>query len=468
MSLTKNIAKNTLYLAIGKVVSTALGVLVIALLLRYLSPDDYGRYTTVLAFILLFGTLVDFGLNLTTTQEISLPKTDVSKTLSAIFTLRLLMNIALLLLLPIILLVFPYENHVKDAILISSVLFFTYSLFQVLASYFQKELQAGKVAFSELVGRIVLLGATIVAIKFKFTFTEIMLTIVMSSLAQFWMLLRFTLNRIKLKLIIDFEIWKRIMGKTWPIALSVIFTTIYFKGDAIILSLTRPYADVGIYGAAYKILEVLITLPILFMGLILPHLTRTYAENNKKQFNVFIQKAWDALSLITIPLVVGTLVLAKPIMSLIAGKGYENSAIVLQILIIAAGVIFLGSLFTHAIVAVNQQKSMIKYYAIAAGIAVVLYILFIPTYTYYAAAGVTIVAELLIAITALIKVKKASHFTLSLKIFSKAVLASLVMAVTIYFASSLHILILVVFGAVLYLALLRLQKITLKNLELNI
>ncbi|MBI2636735.1 MAG: oligosaccharide flippase family protein, partial [Parcubacteria group bacterium] len=138
MSTAQRIAKNTLYLGLGKVLSTALGVLTVALLLRYLSVDDYGRYTTVLAFILLFGTFVDFGLNLTTTQDISLPNTDVGRTLSAIFTLRLLVNVALVLLLPVILLAFPYEREVKDAILISSVLFFTFSLFQVLASYFQK------------------------------------------------------------------------------------------------------------------------------------------------------------------------------------------------------------------------------------------------------------------------------------------------------------------------------------------
>ncbi|MAG28833.1 hypothetical protein CL632_01650 [bacterium] len=450
MSLTKNIAKNTIYLAIGKVLSTALGVLVIALLLRYLSPDDYGRYTTVLAFILLFGTFVDFGLNLTTTQDISLPKTDVSRTLSAIFTLRLIVNVILVLLLPLILLAFPYEQTVKDAILISSVLFFTYSLFQVLASYFQKELQAGKVAFAELVGRIILLLTTIVAIQFKFSFTEIMLTIVASSLAQFWMLLRFTSRAIKLQLIIDFEIWKRIMTKTWPIALSVIFTTIYFKGDAIILSLTRPYADVGIYGAAYKILEVLITLPILFMGLILPHLARTYAENNKEEFNKFIQKAWDALALVTIPMVIGTLILAKPIMTLIAGSGYEDSAIVLQILIIAAGIIFLGSLFTHAIVAVNQQKHMIKYYGFAAVLAIILYIIFIPTYTYYAAAVVTVIAELLIALAAFIKVKKQSQFTLSMKGFITILFASILMGLALYIFSNTGLGILIILGIIIY------------------
>ena len=454
MSITKQIAKNTFYLGLGKILSTALGVLTIALLLRYLSADDYGRYTTVLAFILLFGTFADLGLNLTTTQDISLPETNIERTLSSIFTLRILINIALVLLLPIILLAFPYEAEVKNAILISSVLFFTYSLFQILSSYFQKTLQAGKVAIAELVGRFVLLFTTIIAIYFQFSFLEIMLTIVASSLAQFWVLLRLTSRAINLKLTIDIQIWKRIMSKTWPIALSVIFTTIYFKGDAIILSLTRPYTDVGIYGASYKILEVLITLPILFMGLVLPHLSRNFALADARKFNNTIQKAWDALSLVTIPMVIGTLILAKPIMNLIAGEGYQDSVAVLRILIIAAGIIFLGSLFTHAIVAINQQKYMIKYYAIAAIIAVALYIIYIPTYTYYAAATVTVLAEFLIAIAAFIKVKQTTSISLSMNIFFKTIILSSIMGVILYLLQSINIIILILIGSIVYLGLL--------------
>ncbi|MBI2051074.1 MAG: flippase [Parcubacteria group bacterium] len=450
MLTEQRIAKNTLYLATGKVLSTGLGVLTVALLLRYLSVDDYGRYTTVLAFILLFGTFVDFGLNLTTTQDISLPGTDVERTISAIFTLRLLVNIVLALLLPVILLAFPYEQTVKNAILISSVLFFTSSLFQVLASYFQKELQAGKVAFAELVGRVALLMTTMTAIYFGFSFIEIMLTIVASSLTQFWVLVRFTARAIKLELVVDRAIWARIISKTWPIALSVIFTTIYFKGDAIILSLTRPYQDVGIYGAAYKILEVLITVPILFMGLVLPLLSRQFSQNDTKGFNSTIQKAWDALVLVTVPLVVGTLILAEPIMTLIAGSGYEPSAGVLRILIVAAGFIFLGSLFAHAVVAIGKQKQMIKYYALAAALAVILYIIYIPAYTYYAAAGVTVLSEFLIALAAGIMVWRASWFKLSLRGLLASLGASTVMGAVLYALAGQNVLAALLAGTAVY------------------
>lgn len=240
------------------------------------------------------------------------------------------------------------------------------------------------------------------------------------------------------------------MAKTWPIAVSVLLTTIYFKGDTLVMSLTRSYEDVGIYGAAYKILEVLISLPILFMSLVLPPLSRSFSEDDKQKFGQLLQKAWDGLCLFTLPMVAGTLVLAKPIISLIAGPGYEPASGVLQILIVATGIIFLGSLFTHAIVAVNEQKNMIVYYLIAAIVAVILYIKFIPVYSYYAAAITTVIAELLISLAAFYKVKRKASFNLSLTSFGKTLSASIFMAAAIYYLPAWPLFILIPAGAAIY------------------
>lgn len=458
MSLTIKIVKNTAYLALGKFLGTAIGLITIALILRYLSPDDYGRYTTIIAFIMLFGTITDFGLNLTTTQDISLPGADAGRTIANVFTLRLMANFALIALLPLILFFFPYEAPVKQGILITTILFFSLSLFQVLSSYFQKTLEAGWVALSELAGKIIVLAMTLWAIGHNWPLLAILATVAAGGVGQLLVLLIFTAKRIHLRLAFDWLVWQRIILKTWPIALSVILTTIYFKGDTIILSLTRPYADVALYGAAYKILEVLIALPILFMGLVLPHLARSWAEDNKEGWQSMFQKSWDGLCLVTLPLVAGGIVLAKPIISLIAGSGYDASAQIMQILMLATGIIFLGSLFTHAIVALNQQKAMIKFYLITAVIAVILYIKFIPIYSYYAAAGITVLAELLIALSAAYKVYSVSALKLSWLVFAKALLASSLMALVLTAWGQIHVLAAVALGGLIYLILIIIFK----------
>ena len=83
---------------------------------------------------------------------------------------------------------------------------------------------------------------------------------------------------------------------------------------------------------------------------------------------------------------------------LIAGEKFRESGYILQILIVATGAIFMGSIFSHAIVALNKQKTVIPAYAFTALIALIGYFIFIPLYSYYGAAWMTVCSEIVISL----------------------------------------------------------------------
>ena len=64
MSITKKLAYNTIIQFAGKILTTILGIVIIALMTRYLGKEGFGQYITVVAFLSFFGIIVDFGLNL--------------------------------------------------------------------------------------------------------------------------------------------------------------------------------------------------------------------------------------------------------------------------------------------------------------------------------------------------------------------------------------------------------------------
>ena len=70
-STRKRVAHNTAVQVAGKVVVLALGAVSIAIITRYLGPDDYGRYTLALMYMQLFGVLADVGLYTTVVRDIS-------------------------------------------------------------------------------------------------------------------------------------------------------------------------------------------------------------------------------------------------------------------------------------------------------------------------------------------------------------------------------------------------------------
>jgi len=457
MSYTRKIAHNTMIQIIGKGVSTVIGVIVIALLTRYLDKSGYGQYTTIMAFLQFFGVLVDLGLYIILVKKISEPDVDQDKIVSNIFTLRLVSAIVFLGLAPIIVLFFPYPAIVKLGVLITAFSFLGITLNQALAGVFQKHLRMDKVVIAEVIGRIVLIGTTYLVIRADLGLLWVMGSVVAASIMNFFVTFAFSRQLVRIKLKFDFRVWKEIIKESWPIALSIAFNLVYFKADIIILSLYHPAATVGIYGAPYKVLEVLITLPAVFAGLVMPLLTAAWVAADKERFKRVLRKGFDAMVMIAIPLAIGTLFLAKPIMDLVAPE-FTDSGRILQILIFATAIIFVGNLFGNTVVAINKQKTMMWLYLAVAIVSLIGYLIFIPRYSYFGAAGMTVASELMVTISAALIVCLTAKVWPSFKVFFKVLMASGVMALVLYLLAGYNIFLLSLIGAAVYFVVLFLLK----------
>jgi len=450
MSYTRKIAHNTIIQIFGKAVSTVIGIIVIGMLTRYLGQGGYGQYTTIMAFLQFFGVLVDMGLYIILIKKISESGVDEDKITSNIFTLRLISAVVFLGLAPLIVLFFPYPDIIKVGVLVTSFSFLGITLNQVLTGVFQKHLRMDKVVIAEVIGRIFLVGLTFYVIQQDMGLLWVMGSVVVGSVVNFLFTFLFSRQFVRIKLAFNFGIWRQVIKESWPIAVSIAFNLVYFKFDTIVLSLFKEDTAVGVYGASYKVLEVLTTFPAMFAGLVLPLLAAAWVAADKEKFQRVLRKSFDAMIMIAIPLVIGTLFLAGPIMDLIAPE-FTDSARVLQILIFATATIFIGNLFGNTVVALNQQKKMMWFYLVVAIISVVGYFIFIPKYSYFGAAGMTIVAELLITFSAMYIVLKHSRVTLLFSVFGKTLLSSALMGLVLFLMSGANLFLMLVVAMIVYL-----------------
>ena len=468
MSLTRKIAHNTFYQVIGKGLATVLGILTVALMTRYLGQTGYGHYITVIAYLQFFGILVDMGLYILLLKKISEEQADESKVISNIFTLRLVTAVIFLGLAPLIVLLSPYPSIVKWGVLIASLSVLFITLNQLLIGIFQKKFKMNLVAYAEVAGKIVLLVFTFLAIKAGMNLLAILGAVVVGAFINF--IITFCLARrfVTIRLQFDFYYWRQIIKESWPIAISIALNLIYFKADTVFLSIFKPAAEVGIYGAPYKILEVLITLPAMFAGLVTPLLTRAFSANDQVKFRQVLSKSLNFMVMIALPMIVLTAFIATDVMVLIAGQDFAASGPVLQILIIAAASIFVGNLFGNAVVAVGQQKKMIKIYAVVAVVAVVGYLFFIPRYSYIGAAWMTVVSELLICFGSIWMVVRSTKVKLEIKTIGKTILAVGLTALVLHLLPNWNFLITLLLGGSIYMIVLYLFKGYSKEMILEI
>lgn len=458
MKLSTRVAYNTIIQVISKVIATALGLIAIAIMTRYLGKVGFGQYTTIITFLSFFGIIADLGLTLVTVQMISQPGIDQNKILSNLFSLRLISAIVFLGLAPLVIIFFPYDPIIKLGVIVTTLSFFFIALNQILVGLFQKSLRMDKVAIAEVVSRIILVIGVVLVWYLDLGLINIMVATVIASAFSFLLHFIFSRRFARIKLDFDFAVWRQIIRKSWPLALTIFFNLIYLKADILMLSLIKNQAEVGIYGATYKIIDVLITMPFMFAGIMLPIMTARWANSNKQDFKNVLQKSFDLMVILALPLIIGTQFVAKNIMVIVAGQEFADSGPVLRILILAAGVIFLGAIFAHGVIAINKQKKIISAYIFTAITAVIGYLIFIPKYSYFGAAWVTIYSEIIIALASIYIVWKYTKILPNLKIAGKSLAASLVMAIVIYYTSSLNLFLILALAIVVYFIALYLFK----------
>lgn len=451
MSQLKKIAHNTIIQVIGKAVTLSIGLATLGLITRYLGQEGFGMYTTVYSFLAVCAILVDLGLQMTVTQMISDPRHNEAKILNNALALRLTASTALLAGAPLIGLLMPYPPAIKAGIAIAAIGFVFSSVNSTLASYFQKHLITHQQVIAEVIGRLVMLGATAIVVLVDgglhglIGATALEVGIITTALVMF------IRPHLPLTLAWDWPVWKAIMQKTWPIAITIALNLIYFKGDIVIMSLLRTQTEVGLYGAPYRVLELLINLVYIFLGLLLPVLTVALTMGNKPNAQRIIRLGTDILLAIAIPLFVGGLIVGKPLMVLMAGPDFAASGALLKVLLIATGMIFIASLCGYVIVAANQQRRMIKFYALNAAIAIIGYTLAIKAYGYWGAAWMTVVTESCMLLSAAYVMRKTTGLTLQVTILKPILAASGAMALSLFLINGfLPVLLTILCGMAVY------------------
>jgi O-antigen/teichoic acid export membrane protein len=414
--IAQKITYNIIVNGIAKVFSIALALFGIGMLTRYLGTDGFGKYATMLAFFAFFSAIGDFGLYSIATREISRKNADEQWILSRIFTLRLIISCTIFISALLFVWFLPYENDVKVSILIAAAAFIFSSSYGLLNGLFQKHIAIDKIAIVELSGKVIQIAIIITVIKLNLGFITVAIALFASMLWNFIFIFILSRKFTKISLKLDKIYWKSFLKESAPMGISAFVTFLYFKVDTILLSFFTTSSDVGIYGAAYKIIETLVFFPAMVIGLMFPLFSR-YIFTDKKIFIKLSNIILKIFTLIVIPLVIIVLFLAPDIINIVGGSAFSDASGVLQILVFALAFIFFGHLFTNILIAGSHQKKLMFALIIAAIINITANLILIPHYSYMGAAAVSVGTELFVVlITLFMSLKYTPYKITSIKL----------------------------------------------------
>jgi O-antigen/teichoic acid export membrane protein len=379
----------------GKGAVLALGAASIAVLTRYLGPDDYGRFTLALMYMQLFGVLADVGIFTTVVREISKEPARTEELAGNALTLRLVFSIVVIALGAGISLLLPYEPEVRVAIVLAGGPLLFGMLTTSLVAVLQSQLRMGRAVVGDVSGRAFALALAVLVAELDLGFYAVMGAAAggaAAALAVTWLLTR---GLIKWRFRAEPAVWRPLLVASLPLGLALALNEIYFRADTLIISLYEPYAEVGLYTLAYRILEFTLAFGTIFLTTVFPLLSEAVARDEPRALRT-IQASTDLFVILGAPLVAGGLVLAPAVIELAGGADFEDAATPLRILLLAGALSWVNGVFGFALIAKARQASALWLNVAGLTFNVGLNFLLIPRYGIVAAAIVTVASELLI------------------------------------------------------------------------
>lgn len=396
MNNVKLIAENTLFLLIGNVASKIFSLFSVILIARYLGESGYGVYSFVFAFIAFFSIISELGIYPILVREIArdseIAGKIVSNALLIKFGLAVFAYIASILSIRIM----GYPTETIKAVEIGALVLLV-EIFNIYGVFYEVNLKMKYSIFFSLIGNLLTLGLVLLARYFDLGLNFVILSTVAATATKDFLLILSSRAHVEFKILFDYQVCVFLLKESLPLALSTVFTIIYYRIDTIMLSMMMGDASVGIYSAAYRISEAFIFIPGILMTSIFPLMSKSKNLDNSDNILAFsYERSMKYMFALALPMAVGITLLSDKIILEFYGDSFKNSIIALQILIWSTAIIFISYASGSFFISTNKQKFVLFYTAIGALINIVLNIILIPKYSYVGASIATVSTEFVV------------------------------------------------------------------------
>jgi O-antigen/teichoic acid export membrane protein len=459
MSVARRVAWNTSYQALARGIGLCLALVSLVFLTRYLGVAGYGRFTTVTVYISVFVVLFDWGIGTIVVRRLAIDSTSAAELIGKTLTLRILLGIATAGVAGALAAgIYADKPEIRNGIFVALPIIVVLAVVSALATFFQAELRMGWMAVAETAGQVVAVALILGLIAADAGFYAIVAATVAAAVVNAVLVLVFFSRRVPIRPRIDVALWRRLFVEALPLGIALILNTIYFRLDAVLLSVLKGPHDVGIYGIAFRFSEMLTPFALYFATSMFPLLSRSSSEGRTEEIRALIQRSFDVVVVVALPIVLGTIVVAPQIVDALAGAEFAPAATPLRIVVVGTGLAFVSTLLGYVTIALGRQKQILWLNVVALGFNLVLNLALIPPYGYLAAAWVATASEALIAAGLVWMTWRLTGFRPASSVPLRALIASGAMAAAVA-AFHPNLAVAVVVGVVVYGAALVLLRV---------
>ncbi len=417
--ITQRIRRNLGWKTAGTLLEKGLRFFLVAAISRALGPKMYGQYTYAVALALLLVQMTDMGLGLFLAREVSRHEVPPAKLIGHVFTIKLTLAVAYLGVVALLAwwhfadpgmkataTFHPRPGALGWTVAMAGLAGLATSTIEAMWQVFRGVQQLKLEARSSAV----FAGAQLLCVSAALAVLPTMPTVaadkgyVMALIAAAMLvasIIGLSYTAVLMLRVVTPQLgWSRPMlrrftNEVLPLGVAIVASLIYFKIDVPMLRLLAGDYEVGLYNAAYKLMENMSVLPAILMAATFPALAQT-VETDPAAAARLHRITLRVLLLGGIGGALTLLLLPKWMILLLNGEEYLKATPILMALAPSVVLTFVNYLETHMLVAMGLVKAQMAYALALIAVNVAANFAFIPLWGGVGSAAATALTEVVL------------------------------------------------------------------------
>ncbi len=356
MNTTRNsIAKNSSALMASQLITWGLTLLLMLFLPRYLGPTAVGQFHFANSLWAIVAMLTAFGTDRYLTKEIARREERAGElwgiTAVSQFLLYLLSfgGVALFLWL------MDYTPEMVQVTLIIGLgqLFWQWS--GTATAVLQGLEQMHYISLANIAGKVFNTAVAIILLLLGYGVLVIAAVTIGAALVNLLVLLLYLRRTVPLRPRFDLQAMRLLLLASSSYLFVRLSLVVYQQVDIIIISLLVDEQTIGWYGVADQLFGTLLFIPTVFMTAVFPALSRLYTTD-QGSLHRLMGKSFDLLLILSVPIGLGLIVIASPLVVLLFGEAFAPSGPVLALFGIVLILTYQNMLLGQFLVSTDRQN----------------------------------------------------------------------------------------------------------------
>lgn len=384
-----------------------LALLSAPLLIRHLHQDGFGRYLTALAIATIAAGLTEGGVNTIALREFaSLNGRERDTAMANMLGIRVLLSAVGVAGATAFAAVAGYGTTIVLGTAIAGV-GLTIQVLQTLVSVpLQGRMQLGWVAIADLLRNAVTTLLIVALVLADAGIVPLLGVIAVASLAALVLTARLVRGAMPLRPSFHVATYASLLRETFLYAVAIALSTAYFRVTVVVVSLEATALQTGYFATSFRIVEILIGLPVLVIGAAYPIVVRA-ERDDPERFAYATRRMFELAALVGTWVAVALELGARFATDVLGGAAAAPAAPVLRIQGLAVMATFVAVACGFPLLSLRRYRALMIANGLGLVVTLAASLALVPELQARGAAIATVAAEVALAIASIIALTRA-------------------------------------------------------------